>query len=80
MSGTLLTLPEGSEAKAYMDFVVEIWNQGRTYQQLPWPRSAWLGDVEGGLRAYFPTASSDDLSLTARHYFPGYLSAGNDVP
>lgn len=33
-----------------------------------------------GLREYYPTASARDLSLTARHYFPGYLSEGHDVP
>jgi hypothetical protein len=36
------------------------------YAPRGWPRSAWLHDFEAILREYYPHASSDQLTLTAR--------------
>lgn len=44
------------------------------------PRSVWLKGFEELLRPFYPSASSRDLSLTARHYAPFPLAAGHDVP
>lgn len=80
MTATLLTLPDDPRFTG----LIADWESG-DYQRAAWsyglyPVSRWLSAFEEGLREYYPTASSDDLSLTARHYFPGYLSAGHDVP
>lgn len=81
MTGTLLTLPDDPRFTQ----LVADWESGE-YQRAAWsyglyPVSRWwLKAFEVGLSEHYPFASSDDLTLTARHYFPGYLSAGHDVP
>lgn len=71
----LLPLPGDPRFQQLIDF----WP---TFEQspAPYPRSEWLRSFEDALRIFYPSASSRDLSVTARHYFPGYLAAGHDVP
>jgi len=49
--------------------MVRDWPKGR-YAGYQWPRSQWLHDVEAILREYYPRASSDELTLTARNLAP----------
>ena len=76
MTGTLLTLPEDPR---YSE-LVDAWPAFEQGALGPWPRSAWLRVFEDLLREHYSTASSDDLTLTARHYAPFPLAAGHDVP
>ena len=73
MSGTLLTLPDDPRWEA----LIELWP---AWAAMNVPRSKWLRQFEDDLRMFYPTASSDDLTLTARHYAPFPLAAGHDVP
>lgn len=69
----LLPLPDDPRFPA----LIELWPAWAAMGVL---RSKWLRQFEDDLREFYPSASSRDLSLTARHYFPGYLAAGHDVP
>jgi hypothetical protein len=62
-NGTLLALPPGYTPPPY-----PLLNPS------PYPRSIWLRRVEDDLRAYYPSASTADLSLTARTHAPFYLA------
>lgn len=72
-NGVLLPLPDDSRFQA----LIELWPN---YLHFEYPRSLWLRDFEELLIGFYPQSSSRDRSLTARHYFPGYLSAGHNVP
>ena len=84
-NGTLLPTPPGSRAAYIIEAARVLWERGDVYQPLRWPRSAWLHDLEAVLRPEFPSASSADLRLTARHAssepFPLFpLKNGPNVP
>ena len=76
----LLPLPDDPRFQAWIDG----WPQNSTPTGgavfRPFPRSYWLSYFEGMLLAVYPHSSSRDRSLTARHYFSGFLAAGHDVP
>ena len=46
-----------------------MWSEG-AYANRPYPRSAWLSDLEHWLRPFYPSASSRDLNVTARSLAP----------
>jgi hypothetical protein len=84
-NGTLLPTQPGSRAAYLIEAARALWERGDVYQTLPYPRSAWLHDLEAVLRSEFPSASSADLRLTARHAssepFPIFpLRDGPNVP
>lgn len=77
---TLLTLPPDPRLQG----LIYSWNDG-SYQEAAQrynlsPTSRWLSAFEQLLREDVPLASSRDRKLTARHYFPGFLRDGHDVP
>ena len=71
----LLPLPDDPRFPA----LIAAWPQWSA-GGMRWPRSAWLRAFESLLREFYPSASSRELSLTARHAAPFYLAAGHDVP
>jgi hypothetical protein len=73
VTATLLPVPDDFRFPA----LLEAWPN---YRYLIWPRSEWLRDFEDLLREFYPSANSDSLTLTARHYAPFDLAAGHDVP
>lgn len=75
MTARLLPIPDDPRFQALVEFWPEI-----EAANPPHPRSVWLHTFEDFLREHYPSASSRDLSLTARHAAPFYLAAGHDVP
>ncbi len=73
-NGTLLPIPASPLFRELIDSWPEEW------ASRPWPRSAWLGLFEEMLRGFYPSASSADLRLTARHSAPFFLKDGPNVP
>ena len=74
MTARLLPLPDDPRLTELM----QAWPEFQTRYR--YPRSAWLKAFEGLLSLAYPSASSRDRSLTARHYAPFPLAAGHDVP
>lgn len=72
----LLPLPDDPRLQELID----EWPQLSQLPGIPFPRSAWLKAFETLLREHYPSASSRDRSLTARHYAPFPLRDGPDVP
>ena len=75
--GSLLPIPDDPRFPA----LIAAWPTAYAY--VPWfqhPRSHWLHDFERLLAQFYPSASSRDLSLTARHAAPFWLKDGPDVP
>lgn len=76
-SGTLLPLPDDPRLN---DLENEWALAGGFFDHFEYPRSRWLGLFESVLREHYPSASSRDLSLTARHHAPFPLRDGPNVP
>ena len=75
--GTLLYISPGSALDLLVRCYIREWERG----SVRWPnRSDWLTGLEAVLREAFPTASSADLTLTARQLAPFPLKAGHAVP
>jgi hypothetical protein len=74
MTASLLPIPDDPRFKGLID------GWGFFQVTYNWPRSTWLLAFEGLLREFYPSANSDSLTLTARHYAPFPLAAGHDVP
>lgn len=51
-------------------FALMISNGLGDFEGAPFPRSKWLASFEALLRLYYPQASSDELTLTARNAAP----------
>lgn len=76
MTVALLPLPDDPRFQRLID----EWPDFQTRAGGMWPRSAWLRTFEDLLRLFYPQASSDSLTLTARHYAPFPLAEGHNVP
>lgn len=75
--GLLLAVMPGSALAYELELKVQGWAYGSAFWTA---RSVWLSEVEDLLRLGFPTASSADVTLTARHLAPFPLKEGHDVP
>ena len=73
MTATLLPIPDDPRFPA----LVDLWP---AWAAMGVPRTKWLKQFEDYLREFYPQANSRSLSLTARHYAPFPLAAGEDVP
>ena len=73
--GSLLPIPDDPRFPA----LIEAWPVYRD-AGMNYPRSLWLHDFETLLRIFYPSASSRDRSLTARHAAPFWLKDGPNVP
>ena len=76
MTASLLPLPNDPRFAT----MIAAWEDGSWQQQSGFYASTWLGAFERLLQQLIPTATNRDRKLTARHYFPGYLRDGHDVP
>ncbi len=72
-NGTLLPIPDDPRFPA----LIELWPAWAAMGVL---RSKWLKQFEDDLRVFYPSASSADLRLTARHSAPFPLKDGPNVP
>lgn len=75
MTAALLPLPDDPR----LEWLIESWPRLSSGPGA-WQRSQWLGAFEQFLRKAHPTANSDSLTLTARHYAPFPLRDGPNVP
>lgn len=76
-SGSLLPIPAGSELARELESLTADWPDA--FVHLRAPRSAWLTAAESLLAATWPTASSADRKLTARHLAPFPLALPGTV-
>jgi hypothetical protein len=76
VTATLLPIPDDPRFPA----LIAEYPQLAADPRFPFPRSVWLFRFEALLREFYPSASSRDLSLTARHAAPFFLLEGHDVP
>jgi hypothetical protein len=79
-NGTLLPIPADPITPERMMMTPETWAAYQERYGVHFPRSKWLRDFEVLLSVRFPTASSADRRLTARHAAPFPLRDGPNVP
>lgn len=79
VTAVLLPLPDDSRFQEHIDDWPRFEKVAPQFG-IQFPRSYWLRGFENALREHYPSSSSRDRSLTARHYAPFPLAAGHDVP